>query len=271
MTMREWAFGKFDIVDGVAIDPSSTGTVLDPKIIQNITTDRTRGPNAVTIKFYAYQPGISLLFLQSPSCANPWGAVENIFMQVEVKDRRASSDETISLTRLLGKTIAINAPDAPAYQGDQTLTYRGTNSPIDLFAGAAGANHVLLGTHGIEVPGEGQCMFPAGARVPSMRLGLDNVEAVFATLKGKVANKCVVWLGGCGIGSNLEFCRKAATASGCEVLAPGFTLRDRTFPVNQVDVLDRMCMPHYYAPGATASKYVGEFCATPEGRFVVPV
>jgi hypothetical protein len=147
-----------------------------------------------------------------------------------------------------------------------------SNEPLELFKSIpGGANHVVIASHGMEVGGN-ICMFTSGASNPSGRLGLDNVETVFATLKGKVAETCVVWLGGCTIGQNIEFCKKAAAASGCPVIAAGYVLRNKKFPKDFVDILDRVSMPKVFLPGAEKPGSLSDFCMNQEKyKFIVPV
>jgi hypothetical protein len=116
------------------------------------------------------------------------------------------------------------------------------------------------------------CMFIGGADHPSLRLGLDNCEAVFAKLKGKVAKDAVLWLGGCTIGSNNEFLKKAAAASGCTVVAPAMVLVNKKQAKGKVDMLDRFCSPKVFGPGKDQPTSVNDFCARQvTHRFVVPV
>src|SRR5262249_6368158 len=131
--------------------------------------------------------------------------------------------------------------------------------------------HVVVSSHGVPVA-EQVCMFVGGLGRDSLRLGLDNCEAVFATLKGKVAKDCVVWLGGCTIGQNREFCIKAARASGCPVVAAGKYLSTKSFPPGTVDLLDRSSMPIFYAPGEDKPGSLSDFCSKQDTyQFVVPV
>jgi hypothetical protein len=271
MTVREWAFAQLDIVDGVPINPRFTGATNNMRVIRSITLAKSPDPKKVTIKFYAHSAGNAYVYLHDPTIADPFAPVEKIQMQVEVQTRRSGSESGISLTKLEGTTAAVNAPDTISYEMSSTEVFR-ANDPLALFKSIpAGANHVVVASHGIVV-GQNTCMFAGGATKPSLRLGLDNCEVVFATLKGKVATNCVVWLGGCGIGSNNEFCSKAAKASGCPVIAAGHVLVNKKFPKDFVDILDKVSMPKLFMPGQSQPGDIGDFCSRQEmHKFVVPV
>jgi hypothetical protein len=81
-------------------------------------------------------------------------------------------------------------------------------------------------------------LFVAGMKETALRIDLDNCEKVFATLKPKVAENCVIWFGGCNIAANTDFCLKAANAAGCPVVAPYMVLPNQKFPRGHVDMLD---------------------------------
>lgn len=272
MTMREWSFAQLDVVDNVPIDPTFQAGTNHPALMREMRLARSADPKKVTISFYAHSAGNAYVHLRSPTAANPFEAVEKILMQVEVVARRSGTPASIALTRLDGITAVINAPDTGNYDLGTTTTFAGKN-PLELFNTVPPqANHVVISSHGIEVGGA-VCMFPGGASKPSLRLGNDNVEDVFRTLKGKVAEKnCVVWLGGCAIGENKEFCTKAANASGCPVFAAGYVLPNRRYTKGYVDVLDKLALPRLYLPGEREPQSIGDFCAMQEKyKFNVPV
>jgi hypothetical protein len=270
MTLREWAFAQVDVVDNVPILGAMVGATNNP-VIRNVESSRSSDSKTVTIKFYAHSPGNAYVYLNDPATNSPFTAAEKIQMQVEILPRRAAKPEETSLTRLDGKTVAINAPDTESYEMTSSEIFRASD-PLEIFKRVpADTDHVVLASHGITVGGD-VCMFIGGANKSSLRLGLTNVEAVFGLLKGKVAKNCVIWLGGCGIGSNNEFCLKAANASGCPVIAAGHVLVNKKFAKNFVDILDRVSMPKLFLPGKTSPSDMGDFCATQESRkFVVPV
>jgi len=179
---------------------------------------------------------------------------------------------------LEGSTFAINAHDAAMYQMDRTMTFSpSATSVAPLFAGVpSGTNHIALSSHG-GVPTEADetnfeklglyvCGFKA-----YLRLDMSNVESVFRVLKGKVAENCVIWFGGCNIGANDKFCALAADASGCVVVAPVMRLPLIKAPIGTIDCLDRYAIPKIFVPGGKTIS-VPDFCAKQKlHKFVVPV
>lgn len=280
MTFREWAYASLDVVDTVAIDMSYSGATNNPGVIRNINTKRTAESQKVTLRFCARTAGNAFVYLHDPKQSNPFEAVEKILMQVEIKERRGTNGSA-SLTKLRGTTFVTNAPDTKAYEMGTTKTFSGTN-PLDLFRDVpSNTDHVVIASHGM-LHGSAVCMYPAGADKSAQRLSLDNVTEVFSTLKGKVSNTCVVWLGGCNIGSNNEFCKKAAMASGCPVVAAGYALENKKFPKDQVDILDKVSLPKVFLPAAAAVSSnpadawkpadIGDFCVQQDThKFVVPI
>jgi hypothetical protein len=271
MTIREWAFALLDIVDGVAIDSSFTGATNNLGVIRRVALVKSSDTKKVTIKFYAHSAGNAYVYLHDPTVASPFTPVEKMLMQVEVQTRRSGSEDGISLTKLEGTTAAINAPDTNAYEMSSTEVFRADDPRAIFNSVPKGANHVVIASHGIVV-GQNSCMFVGGASKPGQRLGLDNVTTVFATLHDKMAENGVVWLGGCGIGSNNEFCSKAANASGCPVIAAGHALVNKKFAKTFVDILDRVSMPKLFLPNKPEPASLGDFCADQvKHKFVVPV
>lgn len=271
MNMREWAYAKLNVVSTVPFKMTVTAGTNNMGVIRNLKLIRSGDPKQVTISFYAHSSGNAYVHLCDAAAKNPLSAVEDTLMQVVVGTRRAASEKGISLTKLEGKTAAINAPDTQAYKLSSTQSFT-SDDPRELFKSVpSGADHVVIASHGMEVGGN-ICMFVGGGNKPSQRLGLDNCEVVFGTLKGKVSANCVVWLGGCTIGQNIEFCKLAAKASGCPVIAAGHVLVNKGFAQDFIDILDRVSMPKLFLPGESAPSSLGDFCAKQEThKFVVPV
>jgi hypothetical protein len=271
MTVREWAFAQLDVVDDVPIPDKFTGETNNMSVVREVSA-KSASLKKVTIRFYAHSRGAAYVYLHDPAVADHFASVEKMLMQVTVEPRSANQESETSLTRLEGTTAVINAPDAKSYEMSKTETYSAKN-PLELFKTIPnGTNHLVISSHGIEVGGN-ICMFPGGSSSPSQRLGLDNVAEVFATLKTKAApDNCVVWLGGCNIGQNNEFCKKAARASGCPVIAAGQFLSAKKFDKDHVDILDRHSAPKLFLPGEDKPASLSDFCAKQEKyKFVVPV
>lgn len=276
MKMREWAYAQVDVVDTATMPMSYVGGTNNSGVIRNITAKRSPDGKTITLKFYAHQPGNAYVHLRDSTGSDPWKAVDDKLMQLVVETRRAGQEADLSLTKLEGTTFVTNAPDTIAYELGTTEVFK-SSDPGKLFDKVpAGANHVVVASHGKMKSGH-LCMYVGGGDKDDRRLGNDNVSFVFAKLKGKVSDKCVVWLGGCGIGENAEFCNKAAQASGCPVIAAGHVLVNKKFKAGFVDILDRVSMPKLYLPTADGDgkfppRSLNDFCMNQEERkFVVPV
>ena len=280
MRVREWAFAQVN-VENMATNLEATSN--NPNVVLGHTVRGEKGikttnisTTQATIKFFANARGFTFIYMFDK---DPSTAVDGVQMQVEVLERRAASPANISLTKLNGKTVAINAPDAQSYTMDSTLIFSNAAiNPLSFFSGVpSGTNHVVISSHG-GVPTTADrtdstkiCMFVAGFKLESLRLDVGNVEGVFNTLKGKVAEQCVIWFGGCNIGANTDFCSKAASASGCHVVAPVMPLTAQKFPKNNIDILDGFAMPRVFGPDGKPMN-ISDFCAKQDLlKFVVPV
>jgi len=61
-----------------------------------------------------------------------------------------------------------------------------------------------------------------------------NCEDVFRKLRPK-SERGVVWLGGCEAGADLDFCKKAAGASRCFIVASSITLPAVKIPAGRIE------------------------------------
>jgi hypothetical protein len=114
-------------------------------------------------------------------------------------------------------------------------------------------------------------MFVAGMG-SSFRLGIHNVVEVFSAVKAKMLPDAVIWLGGCNIGANDEFCRQAAAQSGCTVVAASNVLEAMRVKKGFIDMLDRYAGPKVFYPGKTQAVTPAELCAKQRRhKFEVPV
>jgi len=274
MRVREWAFAQVNVTDvdvGLEVTSNNPNVVLgkDEASEKGLKQTRSPGTKNVTVKFYAMDPGFTFVHLIGP----------DVKVQVEVMTRRAPSEAAISLTKLEGKTVVINAPDAKAYTMDTSLTFNTkAGSAGSFFDGVpSGVNHVVVSSHGgvltdaDKADANKLCMFVSGFDLTSFRLDVGNAEEAFKALKGKVAKDCVIWLGGCTIGANDKFCSTAAKASGCPVVAVVMALVAKPFPKGNVDMLDRVAVPKVFGTDGKLMA-VKDFCAKQEKhKFVVPV
>ncbi len=282
MQVREWAFADVDLdlgkvpaasdVPGVTSNnPGVVPPAMDPDGIASVWT---WGTALVTSNFYAKAMGFT--FIQ-PFKGNLFVAVEDLRLQVEVQTRRASSRESISMTKLLGTTVALNAPDAFSYEMDTTQTLSTSESNPESIARflPASVNHLVISSHGGFLGTAGPitelCMFAWGVR-SSIRLGSHNVDAVFSAIKPKMADDAVIWLGGCNIGENNDFCQRAATKSGCIVVAATNALAAMRMAKGSIDLVDRYAGPKVFLAGKSTPVSMNAFCANQKRhKFVVPV
>lgn len=277
--VREWAFAQVNLTDvGAGLTPTSNNpnVVADHRhALASVKGTMKPGTKEMTLRFYALGRGFTFIHLFE---RDPPDAVSEL-LQVEVTQRRANKPEQISLTKLGGKTCAVNAPDAVAYEMDTTLLFDGKSTdPAKLFdAVPGGLDHLVISSHGGVLNDADKtnqkkiCMFVGGFNLTSVRLELENVKNAFAALKGKIAAAGVIWFGGCDIGANVDFCGAAAAAAGCHVVAPVMPLLDKKFPKGTVDMLDGFAIPKAFgSDGKTIS--IPDFCAKQDThKFVVPV
>jgi hypothetical protein len=150
MQVREWAFAQVDVQDvaeglnASSNNPSVAAGAFDSSE-KGIKT--TRAGSNVTVTFYANSTGFTFVHLFE---TDPFIAADDVRIQVEVLMRRAKQPAEISLTKLEGNTVVINAPDAKSYDMDRTITFSSTAiNPLSVFAGVpSGTNHVVISSHG---------------------------------------------------------------------------------------------------------------------------
>jgi hypothetical protein len=277
MRIREWAFAKVTLVD---VEPNTTITSNNPTIVPNhndgsakqIEGVRVFGTQEMTVSFYANRPGFSYVYLFQN---NNQSDQRSELLQVEVVSRNSPSKDKVSLTKLLGKTVAINSPDTNSYNMASNIKLAANTIGLsDIFARIAfGTNHLVLGSHG-GIMGAGGLekisMFVTGMSHGGFRLDIDNIEDVFAPLKGRMATDAVIWLGGCNIGANDDFCKKASKASGCVVVAPYYPLLDKRYDRFYVDILDGVCIPKIFKGDQLLTP--ADFCGEQKKyKFEVPI
>lgn len=161
------------------------------------------------MRFYAKSEGSTYLnFFRPPS----FDAV-GVILQVHVIVRRSETANDSQLTKLNGKTFAFNAPDAISYETDKTVISKTPEEGKDggVFAKVEkGTNHVVIGSHATledkRKDAKFICLWSDGER-KSFRVNNGNVDSVFGVLKGKVADDCVIWIGGCTMSQNDTWCQ----------------------------------------------------------------
>jgi len=195
MEVREWAFAEVNVTD---VDPGLKPTSNNP----NVATDHysptkpdtikgttKTGSRDMTVRFYARAPGFTIIHLFE---TNPFVPAFD-GLQVEVMRRRAPKEAEISLTKLLGTTCAINAPDAMAYDMGTTLTFDKTLSdPTKVFSAVPGnLNHLVISSHGgfqnvADMKDVTKMsLYVCGGDTALFRLTVADVQKAFDTLKGR--------------------------------------------------------------------------------------
>jgi hypothetical protein len=276
--VKEWAFATMyanDVDQSLDIGSNTPSVVpgyfeQSPKKKITYTPD-TYGGKEGLVRFYANSQGFTYVnFFRLPS----FDAV-GVTLQVHIIERRSGGPTDPQLTKLNGKTFAINAPDANSYEMDKTVI----STPEEAKEGAVfakvekGTNHVVIGSHGtLEDRSKNAkiCLWTAGER-SNFRVNNGNVDPVFGVLKGKVDDNCVIWIGGCTMSQNDIWCKAAAKAAGCYLVACANLMLNQKFPKGFVDMLDRALQPAVYPPDGGAPIYMNEFCSQQEKfQFVVP-
>ncbi len=220
--LKQYTTGKFYLVDGAGLVAASNNPLVVPNS-DAVFKGKTGQEAKRLVEFYGLTKGTALIDFRPSETAPP-----ALTMQVEVLE---ASGHRPSWVAFSDKSAAINAPDLPAlYQLDST-SKAPTSPPESLFdAVPSGTKHVALNCHGQMNYGsvQGMTLFVAGNVTQS------NCAAVFQKLKAKSGGG-VVWIGGCEAGSDNEFCKQAALASGWYIVAPMITLPIVRPPVGKID------------------------------------
>jgi hypothetical protein len=275
--VKEWAFATLDAVDvDKSLNIGSNNPTVVPGYFEQSTnkkityTPDTFGGSEGSVRFYANGQGFTYVnFFRLPS----FDAV-GVTLQVHIIERRSAGPNDSQLTKLNGKTFAINAPDATNYEMDKTVVSMTDEAKEGgVFAKVEkGTNHVVIGSHGtLEDRSKTAkiCLWTAG-QGKSFRVNNGNVDSVFGVLKGKVDDDCVIWIGGCTMSQNDTWCKAAAKAAGCHLVACANLMPDRKFPKGYVDMLDRVLQPAVYPPDGGVPISMSEFCSKQEKfQFVV--
>jgi hypothetical protein len=277
LEVREWAFAEVNLSD---VDAGLTPTSNNPTIVTDHyleKPDKIRGTLSgrdMTVRFYAHERGFSMLYLFDKE---PFTPVSD-HLQVEVLQRRAPREADVTLTSLSGATCAINAPDAKAYTMDTTLTFDTSyTDPARIFAKVpSGLQHLVISSHGgfqdeaSKSDAKKMSLYICGGNTTLYRLTLADVTKAFETLKGSILDTRVIWIGGCAVAGNKDFCAAAAKAVNRPVVAPLRALLNKRFPKGKIDILDGLAIPVVFAPGGGTTKMI-EFCANQdEHKFSVP-
>jgi hypothetical protein len=284
MQVREWSFARV-YVSQLASTQSGTSNnvqVVASGFVGENGVQTIRSSKSAELKFYALgragsTSGFTAIYVANDG--DPNNAVDNVQLQVEVTERRSKNQNEVSLTKLRGKTCAINAPDAVCYEMDTNIKFSGPATEV-MKKIPNGTNHLLIRSHGGTFKGElspDDCRLYVGGVQESMNpnrnwITLDNVSAVFSAAKPHMEKGAVIWLGGCNIGVNSKLCGEAAVASGCFVVAPVSSISANKVKKGHVDLIDTYSMPVVFEPNKGEKISLRDFCARQESLlFEVPV
>jgi hypothetical protein len=219
---KKTTMGKFYLVDGAGLTGSSNNYMAVPNSDAAFLGKTGQEPRRL-VQIYGLSPGISMVTFTAGVPG------DSVTMQVEVVDLPGDRPSFVKPT---AKSAALIGPGLPTqYRLDlvQTIT---TGPAENLFDPVpAGTKHIVVSTHG-QMSAGGISMSIAGG------VSQSNCTDVFAKLKGKCAGG-VVWISGCDAGGDNEFCKRAATASGCYVVAPAITVPVVRVPPGMFDYFER--------------------------------
>jgi len=276
LDVKEWAFAT---VDATSVDSDLTIGSNNPTVVPGYFDKSDKGIKYTAassgtqgvVRFYANSMGFTYVNFFRLPLFDKVGAL----LQVHIIERRSASAADVQLTKLNGKTFAINAPDTVTYDMDKTVVSTGTEaSDGGVFAKVeSGTNHVVVSSHGTLEDRSANakiCLWVAGES-SSFRVNVGNVESVFKVLNGKVAKDCVIWIGGCTMAQNKPWCQAAAKAAGCHLVAPVNYTTIQKFPKGNIDLLDRALIPVVFPPTGGEPIGVNDFCSQQDKfQFVVP-
>jgi hypothetical protein len=283
LQVREWAFASVNVSK---LKQTQRGTSNNTQVVASgfvgengVTT--ARNENGAVLRFYALgragaNSGFTIIYIADDT--DPNSAVDGVQLQIEVTERRSSSQSKPFLTQLKGKTFAINAPDAVCYEMDTTIKFSGP-AALSFAKIPLKTNHLVIGSHGgleeQEHDAEQLKLYSGGKPgwgVETPRITVDNVVDVFSLAKSRMVKGGVIWLGGCNIGMNDKFCIAAAKASGCYIVAPALAISANKVKKGYVDLIDSYVIPKVFEPIEGKLMKLHEFCAMQSAlMFEVPV
>ena len=228
--MKVDAVGKVILQDAAGLRIQSRSIIIvpnSPAVFKGaMSTDANR-----TVEFLGLSNGITMLDVTDDT--KP-GLI--ITLQVEVKP---TPNRKLNFVAFDGDSVALNSNDTPVPYSLKTTRRITGGPPENLFdAVPNGARHVAISCHGQMHPTDDDRR--KGLQTKGLELEIaggitnDNCEAVFGKLRSKCAGG-VVWVGGCEAGADLDFCKKAAKASGCFIVASSITIPPVKVPAGQIE------------------------------------
>jgi hypothetical protein len=224
MNMKKGTFAKFYLLDGDALTGLSNNPVVVPNSDAAFLGKTGSGPKRV-VEIYGLSKGITLIGFSAAGATSPV-----VTMQIEVVELPGSRPSFVAFGA--STAFALNSSEIPVgsrYDFGSTRTrIVSSGPPENLFDPVPnGIEHIAINCHG-QMSADGITLFIAG------NVSRSNCSGVFAKLKGKAAGG-VIWIGGCEVGADNDFCKAAVQASGCYVVAPAITLPLVRIPANQID------------------------------------
>jgi hypothetical protein len=219
---KKTTFGKFYLVDGAGLTGASNAYLVVPNS-DAAFLGKTGQERRRLVQLYGLSPGTCLVDFNAGAPGDPV-----VTMQVEVDDLPGDRPSFVKPT---AKSAGLIGPNLPSqYQLDFMQSV--TSGPAEsLFDGVpVDTKHIVVSSHG-QMSAGGITMSIAGG------VSRSNCADVFKKLK-----KCaggVVWISGCDAGSDNEFCKNAAMASGCYIVAPAITVPVVRVPHGMFDYFER--------------------------------
>jgi hypothetical protein len=223
-------FGKFFLTDGAGLVGSSNAVFIVPNSSAGFigqTGQQARRP----VEIYGLTKGICFVEFRAPG-----SPAVVVYMQVEVTELPGDRP---SFVKPSGPTAVFIGPGLPRQYQFTSMWTVGSGPPENLFDQTPlGTTHVVISTHG-QMSASGINMSIAGGVTRS------NCSAVFAKLKSKVtrpggsAVEGVVWISGCDAGSDNDFCKSAAQASGFYIVAAAIVVPVVRIPAGMIDYFER--------------------------------
>jgi len=217
-------FGSFYLVDGPGLIGKSNADWVIPNSPAGFI-----GQTGQAAKRKVELYGLTAKNTAMVEFTAPGSSVVQIYIQVEVLDLPGNPLRFVKPSASAAALVQSGLP--PQYRLGTNVTVT-SGPPETLFDPVPnGTVHVVLSTHGkMNAAGEIDLSIAGG-------VNRANCSAVFAKLKQKSAQ--VVWISGCEAGADITFCKTAAQASGCYIVAAEIVVPVVHVPPGMIDFFDR--------------------------------
>jgi hypothetical protein len=216
-------FGKFFLVDGAGLIGASNAVFIVPNSDAGFI-GKTGQEARRTVEIYGLTKGICFTEFRAPGSSDVV-----VYMQVEVVELPGDRPSFVKPTAPAAALVGPGLPSQYQLNVNRTVS---SGPPESLFDPVpSGTMHVVLSTHG-QMSADGINLSIAGGITRA------NCSAVFTKLQSK-GSQGVVWISGCDAGSDNEFCKSAATASGFYVVASAIAVPVIRIPAGMIDYFER--------------------------------